>query len=292
MTKNFRLILILFFLIFLNPIYVNSCDRAYNPSKITVAGGSITEILYFLEEQSKIVAVDLTSNFPEETKKFPSIGYVRNLSAEGVLSLKPTLVIGEDDMGPPDVVNQIKKTGIDIIILKEEHSSEGIIDKIKCVGEIIGEREKTIDIINNKIMPIKIELDNLSENLKNQNIKVMFILTMDSGSPIIGGKDTSADGFIKMIGARNAFDNFEGWKPVGTESIIDAAPDIILISNRGAHSYKNLDNMHNHPTVKYTPAAINKNIIALDGMQMLGFGPRTIETALYLSKKFQTIENN
>jgi ABC-type hemin transport system substrate-binding protein len=50
--------------------------------------------------------------------------------------------------------------------------------------------------------------------------------------------------------------------------------------------------MHNHPTVKYTPAAINKNIIALDGMQMLGFGPRTIETALYLSKKFQMIENN
>ena len=196
MTKNFSLILILFFIIFLNPIYVNSCDRAYNPSKITVAGGSITEILYFLEEQSKIVAVDLTSNFPEETKKFPSIGYVRNLSAEGVLSLKPTLVIGEDDMGPPNVVNQIKKTGIDIVILKEEHSSEGIIDKIKCVGEIIGEREKTIEMINNKIMPIKIELDNLSENIKNQDIKVMIILTMDSGSPIIGGKDTSADGLI------------------------------------------------------------------------------------------------
>ena len=42
------------------------------------------------------------------------------------------------------------------------------------------EREKTIEMINNKIMPIKIELDNLSENIKNQDIKVMFILTMDS----------------------------------------------------------------------------------------------------------------
>lgn len=93
MTKNFSLILILFFLIFLNPIYVNSCDRAYNPSKITVAGGSLTEILYFLEEQSKIVAVDLTSNFPEETKKFPSIGYVRNLSAEGVYLLNLHLLL-------------------------------------------------------------------------------------------------------------------------------------------------------------------------------------------------------
>ena len=151
MTKNFRLKLILFTLIFLNPIFSNSCDKVYDPSKITVAGGSITEILYFLEEQSKIIAVDLTSNFPEETQNFPSIGYVRNLSAEGILSLKPTLVIGEDDMGPPNVVNQIKQTGVDIKILEEEHSSDGIISKIKCIGDIIGETEKTAVIINNKI---------------------------------------------------------------------------------------------------------------------------------------------
>jgi len=292
MSINIKLASVICILMYLSSFYVYSCDKAFDPSKITVAGGSITEILYFLEEQNKIIAVDLTSNFPEETKNFPSIGYVRNLSAEGVLSLKPTLVIGEDDMGPPNVVNQIKQTGVDIKILEEEHSSDGIISKIKCIGDIIGETEKTAVIINNKIMPIKNELDYLSEKIKNRNLKVMFILTMDSGSPIIGGNNTSADGFINMIGAINAFDSFEGWKPVGTESIIEAAPDFILISNRGAHSYKNLENMHNHPTVKYTPAAMNNNIIALDGMQMLGFGPRTIETALYLSKKFQMTETN
>lgn len=292
MLKKISLILIIFNIFLLNPLYVSSCDKAYDPSKITVAGGSITEILYFLNEESKIVAVDLTSNYPEDTKNYPSIGYIRNLSAEGVLSLKPTLVIGEDDMGPRSVINQIKQTGIDIKIVKEEHSSLGIINKIECIGEIIGEKDKTTIIINKKILPIKNELDASAEIIKNRNIKIMFILNMDSGSPVIGGKNTSADGFIKMIGANNAFDNFEGWKPVGTESIIKASPDFILISNRGAHSYKNFKDMKNHPTVKYTPAAINNNIIALDGMQMLGFGPRTIATALYLSKKFQKKEIN
>ena len=70
-----------------------ACDKqAKDPSRIAVAGGSITEILYFLGEESRIVAVDITSNFPEAATSLPSIGYVRNLSAEGTLSLNPTLV--------------------------------------------------------------------------------------------------------------------------------------------------------------------------------------------------------
>ena len=290
MLKN-ALKLLFFFIIVNLPISMFSCEIASNSSKITVAGGSITEILYFLKEESRINAVDLTSNYPEETKSFPSIGYVRNLSAEGILSLKPTLIIGEDDMGPPSVIDQIKRTGVDIKILNETHSSDGIIKKIKCIGTIINERSKTDKLVNKLIIPLKQELDQVSSRLSEQNIKVMFILNMDSGSPVVGGNKTSADGFINMIGAKNAFNSFDGWKPVGTESIIKASPDYILISNRGSHSFEDLKILADHPTVKYTPAAKNNNIIALDGMEMLGFGPRTIQTALKLSNKF-LVKNN
>ena len=259
---------------------------ASNSSRITVAGGSITEILYFLKEEDRIIGVDITSNYPKDTQKFPSIGYVRNLSAEGVLSLKPTLIIGEDDMGPPDVINQVNRTGIETKILREKHTSDGIIEKIQCIGTIIGERTKADAIINSEIMPAKIKLEKISNNLKDLGIKVLFILNMDSGSPVVGGSNTSADGLIDMIGATNAFNSFEGWKPVGAESIVQSAPDYILISNRGAHSFGNIKEINNHPILKRTPAARNNNIIALDGMEMLGFGPRTIKTALKLSNIF------
>ena len=76
------------------------CETASNTEKVVVAGGSLTEIMYFLGLQQKIVALDVTSSYPKEAKKLPSIGYVRALSTEGVLSLDPTLVIGENDMGP------------------------------------------------------------------------------------------------------------------------------------------------------------------------------------------------
>jgi len=273
------------------PSFLLTCELASNPSRITVAGGSITEILYFLNEEDKIIAIDVTSNYPKDVKKYPSIGYVRNLSAEGILSLNPTLIIGEDDMGPQNVINQINRTGVEINILTEKHSSEGIIEKIQCIGEIIGRKDKANRLIKDKILPKKIELDELSQLLKDLDIKVMFILNMDSGSPIVGGRETSADGFIEMMGVKNAFNSFEGWKPVGIESIIKASPDYILISNRGAHSFGNIEMLNNHHAIKHTPAAKNNNIIALDGMEMLGFGPRTINTALKLSNKFLNNHN-
>ena len=286
MNKKPKILIIFIYLLIFNPVFLYACDETKNSDRITVAGGSVTEILYFLGSEDKIIAVDVTSNYPEEAQNFPSIGYVRNLSAEGILSLKPSIIIGEDDMGPPSVIDQIKRTGIDIYVIQENHTSEGIIDKIKCIGNILGKKEKTSKLIEDVINPLKNELDIKSNNPNLDNVKVMFILSMDSGTPVVSGKKTSADGFINMTGASNAFKDFEGWKPVGTESIINAAPDFILISNRGAHSYSDLDKISEHPSIKYTPAALNGNIIALDGMEMLGFGPRTISSALKLSDIF------
>ena len=286
MNKKPKILIIFIYLLIFNPGILYACNETKNSDRITVAGGSVTEILYFLGSEDKIIAVDVTSNYPEEAQNFPSIGYVRNLSAEGILSLKPSIIIGEDDMGPPSVIDQIKRTGIDIYVIQENHTSEGIIDKIKCIGNIVGKKEKTSELIEDVINPLKNELDIKSNNPNLDNVKVMFILSMDSGTPVVSGRKTSADGFINMTGASNAFKDFEGWKPVGTESIIDAAPDFILISNRGAHSYSDLDKISEHPSIKYTPAALNGNIIALDGMEMLGFGPRTISSALKLSDIF------
>ena len=119
------------------------CETASNTEKVVVAGGSLTEIMYFLGLQQKIVALDVTSSYPKEAKKLPSIGYVRALSTEGVLSLDPTLVIGENDMGPENVVEQIKRTNIDLRIIPETHSAEGIKSKVLCLGTIFDLNDKT-----------------------------------------------------------------------------------------------------------------------------------------------------
>ena len=269
---------------FAQPIY--SCSQAEDSSRVTIAGGSLTEIIYLLRQEDKLVAVDITSNFPGEAKQLPSIGYVRALSAEGVLSLSPSLILGEDDTGPPAVMEQLSRVGIQIEIIPEENTADGIIKKVKCVAEILGVNDNIKDETLSNLNADANELKLLTETNKKEPPKVMFILSMESGSPTVGGRDTSADGLIKMTGALNVMDSFEGWKPVSTEAIIQAKPDFILISERGLNSFGSIEKLGQHPSLVFTPAAKNNNIIAMDGMAMLGFGPRTISSAKDIAQKY------
>jgi len=263
----------------------SACDKALDASRITVAGGSITEIIYALEQDEKLVAVDITSNFPKQASELPSIGYVRALSAEGVLSLSPSLILGENDMGPAAVMEQLSRVGIEIKIIPEENTADGIIDKVSCVANILDMSDYDKNLVLNDLRNEVSDLHSIVKSNQSPK-KVMFILGMESGSPTVGGKGTSADGFIKMTGGINVMNSFEGWKPVSTESIIEASPDFIIISNRGLSSFKTVEKLGQHPTLIFTPASKRNNIIALDGMAMLGFGPRTISSAKEVALRY------
>ena len=273
------------YLVIFSSAIVGDCSKASDDSRITVAGGSITEIIYALGQNKKLVAVDITSNFPLQATELPSIGYVRALSAEGVLSLSPSLILGENDMGPAAVMEQLARIGIDIKIIPEENNAQGIIDKVSCVANILDMPNNEKDLYINELRNEINNLNNIVKNIKEPK-KVMFILGMESGSPTVGGAGTSADGFIKMTGGINVMDSFEGWKPVSAESIIQASPDFIIISNRGLSSFKTVEKLGQHPTLIFTPASKENNIIAMDGMAMLGFGPRTITSAKEVAQRY------
>lgn len=262
-----------------------NCSKAKDTSRIVVAGGSITEILFFLNESKNIVAVDTTSNYPEDAKNYPSIGYVRALSAEGVLSLKPTLIIGEKDMGPENVLEQLKKTKIELRVLDEKNSVKGIQDKVSCIASILGKNkddnfEKNISL-EKSVSKLKV----ISKANSKKNIRGLVILMMQGTSPVVAGRNTSGGDFLKMIGSKNTMSSFEGWKPAGKEAILLSNPNFILITKRATKSYGSLNSFLKESGIEMTEAARTQNVFSLDGMSFLGFGPRTINLGLEISDK-------
>ena len=260
------------------------CEQSMSRSKIVVAGGSITEIVYFLGMEDKLVGVDITSNFPKEAKKLKSIGYLRNLSIEGILSLSPGLVLAEEDIGPPIIVNQLRKTSIDLRIIKEKNNLNGIHNKIVCISKILNtslEDNKDYVELQKKLYRVR----NLKKINSKKIKKILLILMMRGSSPVVAGKNTSGQGFIEMIGHENSMKNLNGWKPVSSEEIIKKNPDYIIITKRAFKSFSSLDQFLSIPGISSTLAAKKKNIIVKDGMSMLGFGPRTINVALDINKK-------
>ena len=264
------------------------CSIAKDDSRVVIAGGSITEIFYLLDLQDHIVALDITSNFPEDAKKYPSIGYVRMLSAEGLLSMNPSIILGENDMGPPTVIGQVKQTGVDLKIIPEEKSVLGILEKIRCVAGIMDVSSYAEELINEKYSEVLFQIEENKRIVSEKKISAMVIYSMQGTSPIVSGSGESGDAFLKLTGARNAFASFEGWKPASSESIIANNPDYIIVTNRLLKRFSNLEELRNHPSLSQTKAAKNNQIIAKDGMAMMGFGPRTISCALEVSKIFSS----
>lgn len=271
-----------------------ACETA-DSSRIAVAGGSLTEIVYFLGAEARIVAVDTTSNFPKSAGDFPSVGYVRALSAEGLLSLNPTLVLGEDDMGPPEVLKQISGAGVAVVRVPETRTAAGIVAKVRCVAAVLDLFDKAEALIAENLSPVVDELMRLRTDARRsqrQAPKVAVLLGIRDGAPVGAGRGTSGDGLLRMAHAESVFADFEGWKPVSMEAMASANPEYIVMPARGVHAAGGGDEVFSHPALGITAAGRahrkDQRLVVMDGMAMLGFGPRTLTAALELARLLQT----
>ena len=260
-----------------------ACEPARDASRIAVAGGSLTEIIYLLGAEDRIVAVDSTSNYPEAATELPSVGYVRNLSAEGLLSLSPTLILGEDDMGPPAVLEQLEQANVETFRVEEQHDAAGIIRKVRCVAEVVG----LLDAAAGHVAELEALAAALAPygRVDASSPAVAMLLSLRDGAPVAAGDNTSGGGFLRMAGARNVFSGIDGWKPVNTEAFAAANPDVIVIPERGAKALGGKTAVAAHPSLRLTTAARDDGIVVMDGMAMLGFGPRTLQVALDFARR-------
>lgn len=267
-----------------------ACDvAARDSSRVAIAGGSLTEIVYLFGAEDRIIAADRTSNFPAAALELPSVGYVRNLSAEGLLSLSPTLVLGEHDMGPPEVLDQIARTGVDVITVPEVHTIDGILDKARCVARVLDIDEETVRRVERDLAPTLVQLAQVRMAAPDEKPRVGVLLGIRDGQPLAAGRETSGHGLIQMAGGTNVFGEMQGWKPGSMESMIRFNPDVLVIPERGVQAEGGIDGIVAHPSIRLTNAGREKRIVTMDGMTMLGFGPRTLEAAVDLARELGTL---
>ena len=262
------------------------CLPAEDPSRVVVAGGSIAEMLYALEAGELIVAVDSTANYLPETKDLPSVGYVRNLSAEGILALKPSLILGEHDMGPAEVLNQISSVEVEVKRIEERHSTQGIIDKFICIARVLDQEGAAREVLESQFAEIVTSLE--KTNVASADVpRAALILNFVDNQPIVAGANTSGDGLLRMAGAENVFSDVEGWKPLSRELLIAANPEHIVLTERALKSIGGLQGMLSDPLLASTDALSTDNVHAYGGMSLLGFGLQTLEVALSLKKAME-----
>ncbi len=245
--------------------------------RIVSIGGSITEIVYELDQQHRLIARDTTSTFPEVALDLPDVGYVRALSPEGVLSVNPELVLAEVDAGPPEALAVLKEAGMPLVLIPDDPTAAGILEKIRAVGAALDVDAQAGALADNVAAQLDRTTARANAVAEGERKRVLFILSGEGGRILAAGRNTEAATVIGMAGAINALDGFEGYKPVSDEAIVQAAPDVILMMTRGGAVMVDNDALFALPAIAATPAGENRAVIRMGGQYLLGFGPRTAQ---------------
>ncbi len=261
-------------------------EATKSAERVISIDGSITEIIYALEQQHKLVGVDTTSRYPQAAQQLPDVGYMRQLSAEGILSLNPTLVITTAEAGPKEVLAQLKQAGLAVHTIKSGNSVSGVYEKILQVATLLNVPEKGTALVNQLVAKVRHLKQQLAEQSWNAPPRVMFLLAAGNHGVMLAGKDTQADAMIELMGGDNVVSDFKSYKSLTPEGGLQTQPDIILIADtRGG-----ADVLQQYELLQHTPAAKNQRVIAADSMLLLGFGPRidqamaTLAPAFYVSR--------
>lgn len=256
--------------------------------RLVVVGGALTEIVFHLGAGKRVVGVDTTSRWPAAASELPKVGYQRSLAAEGVLSLRPDLVLHNEDAGPPAVLQQIGAAGVSVASIQVEDSIEGLSKKVRRVAALIGreaEGEKLVARLERDMRQLHRQLAGIE-----RRPRVAFLLSVGRGSTMASGRDTAADAAIALSGGVNALSGYSGYKPLNAESMIAAAPDVLLTTERTLQQIGGKEKLMRLPGVAQTPASRAGRIEAMDGLFLLGFGPRTPAALRELASRLHTTD--
>jgi iron complex transport system substrate-binding protein len=254
-----------------------------NPSRIVSIGGAITEIFYALGLEDRLAGVDATSLYPASAlRDKPNVGYMRQLSAEGVLGLHPSLVLAAQGSGPKETMDVLEAAKVPLVLVPETFSEDGLLEKIRLVGHAMDadvRAECLAAAVENDLR----QLRDLRARV-TKPVRVMFVMSFVNGRAMAAGSNTAANEIIQLAGGINAIDGYDGYKPINEEAIVAAKPEVVLSIQRGKDSL-DAEAVYQHPAFALTPAAANRAFISMEGLYLLGFGPRTAAAARDLSIK-------
>ena len=264
--------------------------QAQSEHRIVSLNGDITEILFALGLGDQIVAVDASSNYPEEANSLPNLGYQRTLSAEAILSYAPTLVIANQDAGPPEVLDQVRAAGVEVVIIEADHTLATPAANIRRVASLLGVGERGEELA--QALEAKIAAAAEQGAALPKQLRVMFLYLGSRQAYFAGGLGTPSNAMIVGAGAIDAGAEigFRGYMPITPEAMVAAQPDLLIVTDRGLAMLGSLDAVLQIPGVAQTPAGQQRNIIVFEDLYFIGMGPRTGDALLELVEALRELQ--
>lgn len=278
-------------LLLLAAISLSSCGRFGNEDKkkdhqerIVCISKQYSEIIYALGAEENIVAVDVSSTYPPEIKQLPTIGYHRALAAEPILSMEPTLILEDNNIGPEHVVTQLKQLQIPMKHFgKYENTIAGTDSLIREMGSYFHKEEKAEELCK------KLDADmQLAKKEALRYEKKPKVLTIHFGQAnniyLVMTKNSTAGKMIAWAGGEMAVDGERGMTQFSPEVVAKSDPDVILVTDFGYDKLGSTEEVGTLPGISSTRAFKEAKVYRVEEHDMVYLGPRTGENIIVLQK--------
>lgn len=242
--------------------------QAAEPSRVVTLGGSVTEIVYGLGQGDRLVGDDLSSLYPEAATKLPRVGYYRAVPVEGVLSLKPDLVLASEQAGPPDALKRLQGVGVRVVTVSDAPSVDSLKARIRSVADALGVApagERMVDEVTRELAR--------AEALPATKARALLLINR-TGSPQGAGRDTAANEVMHLAGLVNVLHDQQGYKPLSAEAVGALAPDLIVVTQASLDAGGGMEAFLRLPGIASTQAAAKRRVVVMDDLLILGMGPR------------------
>ena len=250
--------------------------------------GDITEIVYALEVEEFLVARDTSSIYPRVVEELPNLGFAGALNAEAILDFEPTLIIGTPMAGPPEVLEQLRQAGIEVLIIEDLNGLDAPQIKIRFVGAALGipDRAERLALdVEKRMAAVMVAAEN------DNPLRVMHIYIRRGGLQLVSGSGNKAEAIIEAAGGIDAAaeSGIVGWQPLTPEALVAADPDVYLVMDRGLEVIGGIEGLLEIPGMAETKAGRGPYVISMADLYLLGFGPRLPEAIADLARFLEEV---
>ena len=248
------------------------------PARIAVAGGGVAEILCALGLEASLCGADSTAQHPARLRGLPQLGYQRALSAEGVLSLRPDLLVHAHDAGPPNVLAQLRGAGLPLLAVPRIGDAAGLSAAVDQLGGALG-----VDPVP-LTSALRADFAALDAMLpRSTPPRALFLLSAGNGAPQASGRGTAASAMFDLAGIRNVVQGYEGYRPLSPEGALTLGADWLVAPRHSVEARGGVAAFLAQPQLALLPASRAGRLYTQDSLYLLGFGPRSAHAARELA---------